>query len=117
MCTLTKYFETTAPRGYNPLDYFALVLRFIIIYAARKSPNRKLSLRVCRRGLSLSVPSRRVLAAARRVEDDILVFPISVVHVGLWHSSVGFIRGIWSQALPPWTSCKVFSCSIGSSKL
>jgi hypothetical protein len=32
-----------------------------------------------------------------------LLFPVGVVHVGLWHSSIEFIHGIWSQALPPWT--------------
>jgi hypothetical protein len=57
MYSPTKYFETTAPRCYNPLDYLSLPLRFIIIHAARKSPNRKLSLRVYRPGLSLSLPS------------------------------------------------------------
>jgi hypothetical protein len=53
----TKYFETTAPGCYNILDYFALALRFIFIYAARESSNRKLSLRVYRPGLSSSLPS------------------------------------------------------------
>ena len=41
----TKYFETTAPEGYNSLNYLALAPRFIIIYAAPSSSNCKLSLR------------------------------------------------------------------------
>jgi hypothetical protein len=44
----TKYLEITAPGCFNTFNRLAIAFRFIIIYAARKSSNRELSLRVYR---------------------------------------------------------------------